>query len=395
MPDIARTRLARSLALLAALLPAGAAAQEAHPAAWRWSADGNLFYGYNYQQRLYADFSAWESQNWVMATGERQVGTGRVQVETMISLEPFTIPSGGSPQLFQTGETYQRVPLVNKQHPHDLVMGLGATYRIARSRVTYIVGADLVGAPTLGPGVFMHRESARSNPQVPITHHFMDSTHATTGVVRGGIEVRAFTFEASAFRGAEPDEDRTNIERPRLDSWAARVGWRRGAWSAQFSGGHVKEPEWFEPYDHTRLTASVGFDGQIAGRRLAATLGWGQHREAVVINGVSNGYLLEWDLAAASKTHLYGRAEVAHKQLFGLGFHPRGFEHPHIYSRLDALTVGGLRDFLTMRWARLGIGADATLYRMSADLLPYYDGSHSYHFFVRWRPNALAHAHVH
>src|SRR5262245_27984180 len=56
-----------------------------HPAAarpsatsWTWAADANLFYGYNYQQRKYADFSAWESQNWVMASGERPLGAGRL-----------------------------------------------------------------------------------------------------------------------------------------------------------------------------------------------------------------------------------------------------------------------------------------------------------------------------
>ena len=44
-----------------------------------------------------------------------------------------------------------RAPLVNYQHPHDLLMGLGATYRIDRGRVTYVFGADLVGSPALGP----------------------------------------------------------------------------------------------------------------------------------------------------------------------------------------------------------------------------------------------------
>ena len=34
---------------------------------------------------------------------------------------------GGSPQVLQTGESYQQVPYVNVQHPHDLFMGLAAT----------------------------------------------------------------------------------------------------------------------------------------------------------------------------------------------------------------------------------------------------------------------------
>jgi len=390
-----RVSLARAGLLTLCLLPRPAAAQDARPPAWTWSADGNVFFGYNYQHRLFVDTSTWESQNWLMGTGERLVGNGRLLVHTMFSLEPFTLRAGGSPQLFQTGETYQQVPLVNYQHPHDLVMGLGATYRYVRPRTTYVVGADLVGSPTLGPIAFMHRESARNNPQVPITHHFMDSTHVTTGVVRAGVETRGFTFEVSAFRGAEPDENRTNIERPALNSWAARVGWRRGPWSAQFSGGHIKEPEWFEPYDHVQLTASVGFDGIVGSRRVDATLAWGQTREAVVVNGVSDGFLLEWDTAATTKTSIYGRAEIAVKQLFGLGFHPRGFQHPHIYSHFDALTIGAVRDLVTARWSRIGVGADVTLYHMSPDMLQYYEGSRSYHAFVRWRPNTISSHHVH
>src|SRR5439155_1355123 len=83
----------------------------------------------------------------------------------------------------------------------------------------------------------------------------------TQGVLRAGVETGAMTFEASVFRGEEPDQDdnRYNIETPRLDSWAARVGWHRGPWQAQFSGGRLHEPEWFEPYDQTRLTASISF----------------------------------------------------------------------------------------------------------------------------------------
>ncbi|MBI3491363.1 MAG: hypothetical protein HY047_06220 [Acidobacteria bacterium] len=90
---------------------------------WTWNADANVFYGYNYQQRKFADFWAWESQNWFMLDGTRAVGNGRLTLDGMLSLEPFTIQALGSPQIYQTGESYQRVPLVNYQHPHDLIMG--------------------------------------------------------------------------------------------------------------------------------------------------------------------------------------------------------------------------------------------------------------------------------
>ncbi len=388
-------RFASAILALVCLAVTPVRAQDVPAAQWNWSADGNVFFGYNYQLRQFADASAVESQNWLMGSGDRPLGNGRLTIRTMISLEPFTIPKGGSPQLFQTGETYLQAPLINHQHPHDLLMELGATYRWARPQATYVFGADLVGTPTLGPPVFMHRDSARNNPQVPITHHFMDSTHISTGVVRAGIETRGLTVEGSVFRGAEPDENRLNIEQPTLDSWAARIGYRRGPWSAQVSGGYLKVPEWFEPYNETRLTASIGFDGVVGSRSLAATLAWGQNREEVVANGISNGFLLEGNLQATPGLALYGRAEIADKQLFGLGYHPAGFQHPHIYSHFDVLTLGAVHDFLMKRWARLGVGGDVTLYHMSPDMLPYFEGSRSFHVFARWRPNGGHAAHVH
>ena len=58
---------------------------------WRWTADANVFAGYNDQQRHFADFTSWESQNWVMGSGERAIGSGTLRFDTMLSLEPFTI----------------------------------------------------------------------------------------------------------------------------------------------------------------------------------------------------------------------------------------------------------------------------------------------------------------
>jgi hypothetical protein len=363
--------------------------------AWQWMVDGNAFFGFNAQERKFRDFTAWESQNWVMADARRSLQRGTLHVTTMFSLEPLTMADIGSPQVFQTGETFARAPLIDYQHPHDLIMALGATYRLERAGIAYLFGAHLVGEPALGPPAFMHRESARDNLQVPLSHHAIDSTHITPGVLTAGVEIGQFTVEASAFRGEEPDENRRNIEAPRLNSWSSRIGWRRGSWQAQVSGGLLHEPEWFEPYNQTRLTASIGFNGDVKSRRLDATLAWGKAIEYNGFNNTADSYLLEWDLHATEKLALYGRTEVVTKEIFGLGFHPKGLNHPHFYSHIDALTVGVVRDVLTGRWGRIGLGADATGYRTSPELVPYYDSSHSYHVFLRWRPNRSSMDHVH
>jgi hypothetical protein len=416
------------------LLPSLSAAQDdqhqhnaqAQPAAmddgsWTWATDANVILGYNYQERLFADFWAWESQNWAMASGTRTLGPGRFSVQGMLSLEPWTIgrfvyaqgadgraqrlfafndarerkPLGGSPQTFQTGESYLGSPLINYQHPHDLLMNAGASYQFGRGKVKYLVGADLVGSPALGPIAFMHRESARNNPQAPLTHHYLDSTHITPGVIRTGIEVGQVMFEVSGFRGEEPDEDRLDIDQPRIDSWSLRGSWRKGPWEAQFSSGHLNEPEWFDPYDVTRFTASIQYNGAVASRPLAATLAWGQNRE---ILGALDGYLLEWDLQAASWSSIYGRAETMRKEILSLGVHPRGLppnSHPHSISDVSALTVGYVWNLPIQMGSSLGVGADITVYKTSTDLETYFGSPRSYHVFLRWRPNRSMPAHIH
>ena len=366
------------------------------PGTWSWTTDANAFFGYNYQKRKYADFSAWESQNWFMLEGTRQTRAGRFTVLGMASLEPFTMHAAGSPQLFQTGESYQQTPLVNAQHPHDLLMALGVSYRIERRPVTYVFEADLVGSPALGPTAFMHRASARDNPQAPLAHHSLDSTHVTPGVLRFGVETGPVSFEGSVFRGEEPDENRLNIDRPRLNSWSARIGWRGGPWKAQVSGGRLHEPEWFEPYTVTRLTASVEFNGAVASLPLAATAAWGENREFNGFANTDDSYLLEWTLRPIPSTSLYGRAERSRKQILGLGFHPKGFAHPHFYSDLDALTLGTVRDLPIAGQRGLGVGADITIYhRTSQELTDLYEGSRSFHVFLRWRPSASSATHIH
>ena len=307
-------------------------------ASWTWSPDANVFFGYNYQQREFRDQSAWESQNWFMLHGERPLGPGAFRLESMISLEPFTMRGIGSPQLFQTGESYQMGPLIDRQHPHDLFMELGAIYRLRGPRATIIMSADLVGPAALGPTPFMHRESARNNPQAPLSHHQLDSTHITPGVLTGGIETGSVTLLASWFRGQEPDEHRLNIARPWLDSWSVQGKWQRGPWMAQVSGGILHEPAWFEPYDIPRITASIEFNGTVQSHRVAATLAWGENRE---IHGPLDGYLFEWDTPVAARGHFYGRMEASAKDLLDLGFpDPPGFVSFHRISHVAAATAG-------------------------------------------------------
>jgi hypothetical protein len=214
-------KLMRSIFSVGVLLLTSASAH-AQPQAesWRWRFNGNVFTGVNYQYRKFEDVTKFESQNWVMAMGERPLARGRLSVHTMLSLEPFTLEEIGSPQVFQTGETFNNAPLIDYQHPHDLFATLSLAYARPVGMWTLSTSAAAVGAPALGLPALMHRPSAAENPQSPLAHHHLDSVHITPGVVTVGLFRSGMGIETSWFRGREPDEDRTDIDFGALDSWS-------------------------------------------------------------------------------------------------------------------------------------------------------------------------------
>jgi hypothetical protein len=200
-----------------------------------------------------------------MAEASRDLGmTTKLQLRAMLSLDPL-IGKRGYPNLFATGETANGIPLVDRQHPHDFFMELSARVdQDLGGGVTGFLYGGPVAEPALGPSAFMHRRSAKLNPEAPITHHWFDSTHITFGVVTAGIATSALQFEASAFRGREPDEARWNVETPKLDSWSVRGTWTPSAnWAVSVSHGFLKSPEPREPLDNEKRTvAAVNYADQ-------------------------------------------------------------------------------------------------------------------------------------
>lgn len=363
------------------------------PPAWQWHVDSNAFFGFNYQRRKFRDFNAWESQNWMMAAGRRPVGPGTLTLSSMLSLEALTLRDLGSPQVFQTGETYRRAPLIDYQHPHDLFMGLGAAYQRTVNRVTLSGALDVVGAPSLGPNAFMHRPSATENPQAPLSHHYMDSTHITPGVIRGGVAIGAWQAEASWFRGREPDENRLDIDLGPFDSAAARVSWTRGPWAAQVSGAFLTQPELITPYDAKKLSASVAYTSGDETRGIAWLAAFGQNRE---IHGNLEAYLFEANVRVNATTGMFTRVESVAKSILDAGFHPIGTFHRHRQSQVGALTVGYVREVLRTRAGGFGAGVDVTGYLVPANLKEPYGSPVSVHAFLRYRaPRSRAPEPVH
>ncbi len=352
---------------------------------WTWRIDAQAFLNANVQVRKFRDFYDIESQNWAMAMAGRSVGRGRLILLGMVSFEEWTLPRYGSPQVFQTGETFDGAALTDYQHPHDLLMAASARLEWPVSSWRLSVAGGPVGSTALGPAAFMHRASAGSNPTAPLGHHSLDSTHVTHGVVTLGAGRGAWTFEASAFHGREPDEDRVAVEFGPIDSYSARLSWSRGPWHAQVSGGRLRFPNPTEFTDEELVTASVSYTGAIRTRPLAVTLACGVARESA-IGVAAPACLAEGAWRWALHDEVYGRLEILSKDILTQGgYDPPGFEHPHVLSRVAALTVGYERQMLQTRAGRFGLGADVTLHLRDRNLDDSYGHPVSAHMFLRYR----------
>ena len=222
------------------------------------------------------------STNMLMLGAARALGAGVLEFRAGASAEP-AMGAEGYRLLLQTGETADgQLPLVDRQHPHDLLMELAAAYRVPLqpdlSLFTYVA---LVGAPAFGPPVFMHRASGQDLPAAPLAHHVLDATHITNGVVTAGIvgqdKVR---IELSVFNGLEPDQNRWDVEPPRFDSYALRATVNPTAdFSIGGSVGRLAEPERLHPgIPQVKLAVWAMYNRPLARGNWQTTLAYGRNR---------------------------------------------------------------------------------------------------------------------
>lgn len=345
-----------------------------HSGDWMLMLHGSVFLRYtgtnlnNPGKRGGSRFSA---PNWVMGMAQRQVGrNGLLLLRAMVSLDPVTEGGRGYPLLFQTGESYRGQPIVDGQHPHDIVseLAVGYTQRLSpKADLSLYVGYP--GEPALGPTAFMHRISAYSNPDAALGHHWQDATHITFGVATLGFRYGKFKLEGSNFTGREPDENRSGFDKPRFDSYSARLQFAPSAnWTMQVSRGFLKNPEVAHPGDVIRTTASVMHSKPLGGfnRYWTSALVWGMNQ--------GDGHHAEHSVLAETNVQLnrwavYGRYEFVQKsseELFSL--YARFAETPHpsypwgLTFDIHAFTLGFNRQIAYFANTMLHAGAQATVH---------------------------------
>ena len=337
-----------------------------------------------------------ESANWFMPMAYHKLGKGTLQLRGMFSAEPFTFPPGGSPLLFQTGETYKGQPLIDRQHPHDLFMELSAQYTVPLGeRGTWFTYFGYPGEPALGPVAFPHRMSASENPSATLAHHLQDSTHISFGVLTTGFTYRWFKLEGSIFNGREPDEDRYDFDAHKWNSRSARLWFMPNRnWAFQISHGFLRSPEGQEPdADIRRTTASVQYNRAFNRGNWASALVWGRnHLSEPGETRNTNSYTAESTVQFLDKNYVYTRLELVDKDelLRAADRALLGITQDHPSFRIGAYTFGGVRDVWTTDKVQFGIGSDLTFYSKPSILDAIYGSNPvSWKLFFRIRPGKM------
>lgn len=275
----------------------------------------------------------------------------------------------GYPLLLAAGETADgEETLVDRQHPHDLFMELSAAYsRPLGNGQSVFVYAGLPGEPAFGPPAFMHRPAAEANPEAPITHHWLDSTHITFGVLTAGYVAGDFKVEASRFRGREPDEQRYDIETGELDSTAVRLSWNPTPnWALQASWADVISPEQLEPdVDVVKWSASALYSQAVGDGTLSFTGAFARKDDS---EGVTlDAWLGEATYQPNADWTFYTRLEAIETNELGL-------DHHGPVEDVARISLGFSRNFAIGENTTMSIGAAATQNGVSRDLSPLYGG---------------------
>lgn len=212
--------------------------------------------------------------NWFMLDAGRRVGARQfINVELMGTAELWTYPWHGYPELLQVGEERRDdSPYVDAQHPHSSpIMGLtlSDTISITDTRSLRLSFAPR-GESTDGPVAYVHRASARNNPDAPLGHHVgQDVGHITSTVLAAALTAGQWIIEASAFNGAEPEPMHVNLPLGPLNSSALRLDYAASPdhrFMASVAQVDQSDPAYPGTSSATRLSASA-YDKFVLGGR--------------------------------------------------------------------------------------------------------------------------------
>jgi hypothetical protein len=180
---------------------------------------------------------------------------------------------------------------------------------------------------------------------------------------------RFVTIDGSLFHGAEPDENRWDLDQGALDSYAGRISVNPGAGlSFQVSACRREKPEALEDGNQTRQTASVAWEKDLrSGGSIAVLAASGRN--------LLPGDLEEWGNAAEATAHFHerhfvsGRIEQVDRDLYELANKTQRPDTVEpVRTHVEELTLGYAYSLPLLREAKTMAGAAVSGYRFDQRL---------------------------
>ncbi|QDK44675.1 hypothetical protein DOM22_05620 [Bdellovibrio sp. ZAP7] len=338
---------------------------------------GNAFFVQTYEERPRGR-DAFSIPNMLMFDVGKSVKNHYFNVDVMATVEKWTYPKDGYPELLQIGEKNEDdEPYIDAQHPHSSpIMGLtlSDTISLGDDRDYLKIFFAPRGQSTDGPVAFMHRVTGMVNPDAPLGHHIgQDVGHITSTVLGVSWAVGRATIEASAFNGTEPHPTAVDLPLGPLNSYAGRFIYRTSDRSYLMgSAAYVKEPEPDEPtLDHIwRYSASFYNEHVInEGWRFYNTFIYGLvnfYDNTGALNSFSEEFLF-----TSNWHNIWGRIEYLQRTSSELDILSATPFEPHW---VTALTVGYTYNLLKWKDGKFGLGASLTKDFLPTDFRDSYGG---------------------
>jgi hypothetical protein len=303
--------------------------------------------------------------NMVMADLGTSLGDHHfLNLEFMGTLEKWTLPKSGYPELLQIGEHQESgSPFLDAQHPHSTpIMGLtlSDTIRLGEGKEFVKFSFAPRGESTEGPVAFMHRPTGMVNPDAPLGHHIgQDVGHITSTVFAGALHLGSAELQISAFHGQEPEPTKVDLPFGAPNSIAARfIEQFTPRFYAMISASDVRDPESDTPDIHSihRFSASAYNRFTVAGLGFSNALIYGlvtNYDHAPSLSSVGEEFWLH-----GHGPNVWGRIEVLQRTPNELLL--KGFARPNEGRWVTAATLGYTHELAHLLGMKLGLGASVT-----------------------------------
>ena len=302
-----------------------------------------------------------------------------LNLDLMTTVEKWTFPDRGYPELLQIGESDSNgSPFLDAQHPHNSpIMGLTVsdTVSIGEEKDHLKLFFAPRGESTDGPIAFMHRITGMVNPDVPLGHHIgQDVGHISSTVLGGALQLGDTQLQASVFNGTEPEPESVNLPLATPNSYALRlIEEFSPKWMGMISAAYIQnpEPDFPDIAFETRYSASIYNQVQL-------TPGWKFHNSLIygLINNYDHANLFsvgEEFLFSGDCPRIWGRVEFVQRTPAELGIST--VSAPDDGHVVTALTLGYTHAVFKSTDAELGIGASITSDLLPSDYKDAYGGS--------------------